>query len=87
MANLLYWLLIVICLCSGFLGYPLWTILLLGVVAAITYLIDRQHGLELGVKEWGPTYPLVVAAASVPPAGILFAIGWFARRVLSQILE
>jgi hypothetical protein len=52
MANLLYWLLIVTCLCSGFLGYPFWTVLLLGVVATITYLIDRQGAFEIGVKEW-----------------------------------
>ncbi|MCA6120229.1 MULTISPECIES: hypothetical protein [Bradyrhizobium] len=87
MANLLYWLLIAICFCSGFFGYPVWTILLLGVVAAVTYLIDRQGAFEIGMKEWGAAYPLMIVAASALPAGILFAIGWLASRALSQILE
>jgi hypothetical protein len=87
MANLLYWLLIVTCFCFGFRGYPVWTVLLLGVVAAVTYLIDRQDAFETGMKEWSAAYSLMIVAASVPAASILFAIGWLASRALSQILE
>jgi hypothetical protein len=87
MANLLYWLLIVTCFCSGFRGYPVWMVLLLGVIAAVTYLIDRPSAFEIGMKERGAAYPLIIVAASVPPAGILFALGWLAGRALSQILD
>jgi hypothetical protein len=87
MANLLYWLLIVIGFNSGFRGYPIWTILALGVVAAFTYLIDRPSAFEIGMKEWGVAYPLIIVVASLPPAGILFEFGWLAGRALSRILE
>ena len=84
MANLLYWLLIVTSFSCGFRGYPAWTILLLGVAAAVTYLIDRPTALEIGTKERGAAYPLMIAAASVLPAGVLFAFGALARRAMLQ---
>jgi hypothetical protein len=84
MANLLYWLLIVTSFGFGFRGYPVWTILLLGVVAAVTYLIERPAALEIGTKERGAAYPLMIAAASVLPAAVLFAFGALTRRAILQ---
>ena len=33
----------------------------------------------------GVAYPLIIVAASLPPAGILFALGWLAGRTLPHI--
>jgi hypothetical protein len=84
MANLLYWLLLITCFSSGFRGYPVWTILLLGVVAAVAYLIERPSAFEIGTKERGVVYPLMIVAASVLPIGVLFALGALARRAMLQ---
>ena len=85
MTNLLYWLLIVTCFCVGFRGYPVWAILFLGIAAAIAFFIDRPRAFEIGMRERGIVYPLMIVAASSLPAGILFLVGWLAGRAVSQI--
>jgi len=45
------------------------------MVAAVTYLIERSTVLEIGTKERGAAYPLMIAAASALPAAVLFAFG------------
>jgi hypothetical protein len=87
MTNLLYWLLIITSFCAGFRGYPVWTILLLGMAAAAAYFIDRPRAFEIGMRERGVVYPLMMVAASSLPAGILFLVGWLAGRAVSQILN
>lgn len=42
------------------------------------------HAWRIRMKERGAAYPLKIIAASVPPAGVLFALGWLAGRALSQ---
>jgi hypothetical protein len=61
--------------------------LVTGRIAAVTYLIDRPCAFEIGMKERGAAYPLIIVAASVPPAGILSALGWLAGRALPQIFD
>ena len=85
MTNLLYWHLIMICFCAGLRGYPVWTILLLGIAITIAYFIDRPRALEIGMRECGVVYPLMIVAANSLPAGILFLVGSLAGPAVSQI--
>ena len=45
MANVLYWPLIAACLYTGFYGYPVWTILVLGAAAMVGFFILNPNAL------------------------------------------
>jgi hypothetical protein len=83
MTNLLYWLLIITSFCAGFRGYPVWTILLLGMAAALP-ASSIAKTFEVGMRE--VVYPRDGCGGSLP-AGILFLVGWLAGRAVSQILN
>jgi hypothetical protein len=83
MVNLLYWPLIAAGLYTGFYDYPLWTILALGAGSAIAYFIVKPGTLQIGLRERGLVYLLVMVAGSSAVMSIFFGVGWLIGRAAS----
>ncbi|MCX5579461.1 hypothetical protein [Kaistia terrae] len=83
MLNTLYAALIAACLYLGYVQFALWVLVPLGALAVLLFFFSNRAAFEVGMRERGPIYFLIILTGNIILCGAAFAIGWVASTFLS----
>ena len=83
MLNTLYAALIAACLYLGYMQFALWVVIPLGAAAVFLFFLSNRAAFEVGMRERGAIYFLIILAGNIILCGAVFAIGWVASTFLS----
>lgn len=83
MLNTLYAALIAACLYLGYAQFALWVVIPLGAAAVFLFFLSNRAAFEVGMRERGAVYFLIILTGNIVLCAGALAIGWVASTLLS----